>query len=1046
MSTVIKIVGQITLKALTDVRSTTYYYLLQSSMAAAPSKPTTNPPTGGWSTTEPEFFIYMPTQDTTIISGKDYYTRSGEEGSYIYTKVLEPSIDDISNYYEKIYGDTRSLYVTVQTLYTDDTFDYSEPSLSSSYEAAKEAYNRAKTALDLAGDTNQYFWSLSSSYSTDVPAGVYVTHIPQSQFKSTPAQGNVLMQNTGLTIRNGAIALASLTGNALNFYSPTTHNSAVQLSGQALNFYSPSDDRLALSLDSSGLNFYGSSTVNPDASLTLNGLMLKKGGIKAGTDRDNGFVYLSSEDYQLKDATHNGLTINGHTPTAAGTDGKTVSDPAWREIIGTKFAVDSDGNLYANNVDISGKIIATEGQIGGWNIGTDTNKSLFYGNQVPGAASNNLVISSNSAENTIPIAGSELNKTWFLTAGRQFGVDSDGNLYANNANLSNATVEGAITATSLTIGSGSDSYNAINAMNAAGYTIEIINDITAAPDNVVINDNSTYLYPIMYHNGIKVESADIINTQYIWYRGSDVIGIQGDSDNGGMVADYGYTYRVAYSFDDGEVGQAPSVQQVLVDPSKYITRISDIGITIHPEDTGENNYLQIDGNGITIYKNTDSVAQFGTTARIGRINNSRFLINDNSLQAYSGTDITPYFEVNSTGLSWGNNTAATTVQVNNAAQTATNFIKTDENGIKLQNSSDATDYLFIDSSKIALYRDGIEKLQLTDSILRLGDDTNYLFINSSEITLYKNNIEKLQLTDSLLRLGDSENYVSVDSDSLDIYNNQTRLATFHSEGAEIGENSTTAKIGFNKSRGSITARDLTGSITGQYDLTFGIDDTGWGNNYYALVTGLKARKVMSNTDESVSRLDIMANNNGASFNMLASHPQYNSSGDDIGSAWPSIAGTTENTGLNGVLNLKVYSTIAGTIEHEGIEIRTNINSTRTSKTTYINFTGDYITFNGTTIHSSDKRLKTHIKYLGKEAIDFISALHPAYFSLKEQKTTGFYAQEVEHIDPWNCFVNEDINGYKTLNYIGLIAPLVTYCQHLEKRITELETQLEGGID
>ena len=63
-----------------------------------------------------------------------------------------------------------------------------------------------------------------------------------------------------------------------------------------------------------------------------------------------------------------------------------------------------------------------------------------------------------------------------------------------------------------------------------------------------------------------------------------------------------------------------------------------------------------------------------------------------------------------------------------------------------------------------------------------------------------------------------------------------------------------------------------------------------------------------------------------------------------------------------------------------------------------------------------------------------------------KKTTGFYAQEIEHIDPWNCFVNEDINGYKTLNYIGLIAPLVTYCQHLEKRITELETQLEGGIN
>lgn len=665
MSTVIKIVGQITLKALTDVRSTTYYYLLQSSMAAAPSKPTTNPPTGGWSTTEPEFFIYMPTQDTTIISGKDYYTRSGEEGSYIYTKVLEPSIDDISNYYEKIYGDTRSLYVTVQTLYTDDTFDYSEPSLSSSYEAAKEAYNRAKTALDLAGDTNQYFWSLSSSYSTDVPAGVYVTHIPQSQFKSTPAQGNVLMQNTGLTIRNGAIALASLTGNALNFYSPTTHNSAVQLSGQALNFYSPSDDRLALSLDSSGLNFYGSSTVNPDASLTLNGLMLKKGGIKAGTDRDNGFVYLSSEDYQLKDATHNGLTINGHTPTAAGTDGKTVSDPAWREIIGTKFAVDSDGNLYANNVDISGKIIATEGQIGGWNIGTDTNKSLFYGNQVPGAASNNLVISSNSAENTIPIAGSELNKTWFLTAGRQFGVDTNGILYASGANI-----QGKITVTSgsnvYTKTEADAAYDAKGAAQTAvdgieiggrnlligtpnfhltngsvldtktnfllyvwttpgktysGYKSIMPAKVYSSPGHITetfVAQNDSLSYFCIKHNGTKHDynvffdaPTEAVKAGETYTLSFDIVGANPSVENGLDVKNF------KLERGNRATDWTPAPEDLAATATNYITKIDERGITIHPEDPTSSNYLQINSDGISINTTKGTIAKYGESIRLG---------------------------------------------------------------------------------------------------------------------------------------------------------------------------------------------------------------------------------------------------------------------------------------------------------------------------------------------------------------------------------------------------------------------------------------------
>lgn len=914
MSTVIKIVGQITLKALTDVRSTTYYYLLQSSMAAAPSKPTTNPPTGGWSTTEPEFFIYMPTQDTTIISGKDYYIRSGEEGSYIYTKVLEPSIDDISNYYEKIYGDTRSLYVTVQTLYTDDTFDYSEPSLSSSYEAAKEAYNRAKTALDLAGDTNQYFWSLSSSYSTDVPAGVYVTHIPQSQFKSTPAQGNVLMQNTGLTIRNGAIALASLTGNALNFYSPTTHNSAVQLSGQALNFYSPSDDRLALSLDSSGLNFYGSSTVNPDASLTLNGLMLKKGGIKAGIDRDNGFVYLSSEDYQLKDATHNGLTINGHTPTAAGTDDKTIDDPAWREIIGTKF-----------------------------------------------------------------------------------GVDSEGNLYANNANLSNATVEGAITATSLTIGSGSDSYNAINAMNAAGYTIEIINDITAAPDNVVISDNSTYLYPIMYHNGIKVESIDIINTQYIWYRGSDAIGIQGDSSNGGIVADYGYTYRVAYSFDDGEVGQAPSVQQVLVDPSKYITRISDIGITIHPEDTSENNYLQIDGNGITIYKNTDSVAQFGTTARIGRINNSRFLINSNSLQAYSGTDVTPYFEVNSTGLSWGNNIAATTVQVNNAAQTATNFIKTDENGIKLQNSSDATDYLFIDSSKIALYRNNVEKLQLTDSLFRLGDTTDYINLDSNGIQIFKNNNQIANFGTTIQIGANNQTHSVFNTNAIEFYNaSQQKTMTIENGAVSYLENG--------------AMKGIIGNISNKYGLRIG--------QHFS-------------TDDACFEV--------------------------VGSIYDSASGCT----TTGIVNAQSAAKTGTSREFSDANLHLEAYSDNGRKYNYIIMSASTDGWNGIQSSvaisvNSDERLKKDFVKVN-ELSNIILNITPYIYSWKDGHTNkrhfGFKAQDVKHIlEETTEYANDyylvsiDMNNYYNLSYTELIPLMVDIIQKHEKRIAELESQLEGGID
>lgn len=333
MPTIKKTVGQITLKVITDVKSTTYYYLLQSSMAPAPSTPTTNPPGSGWSTTEPEFFAYIPTQDASVFPGKDYYTRSGSAGDYTYTIVSNPTGNPSTNsYYEKIYGDTRSLYVTVQTLYTDNTFEYSTPSLSSSYEAAKEAYNRAKTALDLAGDSKQYFWEQPSSYSAAIPAGIYVTHIPQSQFKASggPTQGNILIQDTGLTIRNGAISLASLTGNALNFYNPGNSN------------------RLTLSINSNGLQLYGSSISTPDASLTANGLTLTRGGITVDTVGSNNGMYISSEN------------LGSAIPSLVPTPSSGIPKTNWRAVIGSKFGVDSEGNLYANEAHISGEITASK--------------------------------------------------------------------------------------------------------------------------------------------------------------------------------------------------------------------------------------------------------------------------------------------------------------------------------------------------------------------------------------------------------------------------------------------------------------------------------------------------------------------------------------------------------------------------------------------------------------------------------------------------------------------------------------------------------------
>lgn len=101
-----------------------------------------------------------------------------------------------------------------------------------------------------------------------------------------------------------------------------------------------------------------------------------------------------------------------------------------------------------------------------------------------------------------------------------------------------------------------------------------------------------------------------------------------------------------------------------------------------------------------------------------------------------------------------------------------------------------------------------------------------------------------------------------------------------------------------------------------------------------------------------------------------------------------------------------------------------------------------LTWNGTSIvQTSDRRLKKHQSYLSTEAIEFVQKLNPTLYKKNDTNQVGFYAQDIEQIDPWNCLVGES-EGYKTLNYIGIIAPLVTYCQYLEERIDKLEAKLK----
>ena len=102
----------------------------------------------------------------------------------------------------------------------------------------------------------------------------------------------------------------------------------------------------------------------------------------------------------------------------------------------------------------------------------------------------------------------------------------------------------------------------------------------------------------------------------------------------------------------------------------------------------------------------------------------------------------------------------------------------------------------------------------------------------------------------------------------------------------------------------------------------------------------------------------------------------------------------------------------------------------------VTFAGN-VAIAGTLTQSSDRRLKDHRSYLDEDAVEFIDKLKPAHFFKDGESHVGFYAQDVKEADKWNCMTGE-MNGFMTLGYTELIAPLVAYVQKLEKRIAELE--------
>ena len=153
------------------------------------------------------------------------------------------------------------------------------------------------------------------------------------------------------------------------------------------------------------------------------------------------------------------------------------------------------------------------------------------------------------------------------------------------------------------------------------------------------------------------------------------------------------------------------------------------------------------------------------------------------------------------------------------------------------------------------------------------------------------------------------------------------------------------------------------------------------------------------------------------------------------------------TGLQTQLDSKVNSSDISTLNVKNSDTVDNLHAssfmrsdTNTSCSGNVSIGGD-LDVTGEVTAYSDKRLKTDIHSLDNRGL-----LNPVTYFKDNKKQIGFIAQEVQEVYPE--LVNEDINGYLSLNYQQLTAVLSSQINDLYSIINELKlkiTELKNEI-
>lgn len=175
--------------------------------------------------------------------------------------------------------------------------------------------------------------------------------------------------------------------------------------------------------------------------------------------------------------------------------------------------------IYTDNGYFTGVIVSTAGKIGNWTIENTTSSSPTYGGALYTGSfgTDNGIFITPSYTSSTSIGGSTGSKNWTLTASNNFGVTTDGTLYAQNAKIM-----GSITASSFKVEPNAtiiDEYGLIsNSEIEVGARNLLLNtsEITFCDIELVDNYQAVDCYKLFTEAPLIFEENDLVTISFDW--------------------------------------------------------------------------------------------------------------------------------------------------------------------------------------------------------------------------------------------------------------------------------------------------------------------------------------------------------------------------------------------------------------------------------------------------------------------------------------------------------------------------------------------------